>query len=123
MTRTIKISDNINPHFYKMWNTTKPYIVAKGGRGSFKSSVISLKLLTMMKKEIALNHQANVICVRENASHLRDSVYRQIEMAMNWLNCRDEFKFRTSPLPQQNQQQHQTFEQAGADISDQDLPF
>ena len=98
MTRTIKISDNINPHFYKMWNTTKPYIVAKGGRGSFKSSVISLKLLTMMKKEIALNHQANVICVRENASHLRDSVYRQIEMAMNWLNCRDEFKFRTSPL-------------------------
>ena len=98
MTRTIKISDNINPHFYKMWNTTKPYIVAKGGRGSFKSSVISLKLLTMMKKEIAQNHQANVVCIRENQSNLRDSVYRQIEMAMDWLDCRDEFQFKVNPL-------------------------
>lgn len=115
MTRTIKISDNINPHFYKMWNTTKPYIVAKGGRGSFKSSVISLKLLTMMKKEIALNHQANVICVRENASHLRDSVYRQVEMAMNWLNCRDEFKFRTSPLTITHIRTGSTFYFYGAD--------
>ena len=98
MTRTIKISDNINPHFYKMWNTKKPYIIAKGGRGSFKSSVISLKLLTMMKKEIIQNHQANVVCIRENQSNLRDSVYRQIEMAMDWLDCRDEFQFKVNPL-------------------------
>lgn len=98
MARTIKISDNINPHFYKMWNTKKPYIIAKGGRGSFKSSVISLKLLTMMKKEIIQNHQANVVCIRENQSNLRDSVYRQIEMAMDWLDCRDEFQFKVNPL-------------------------
>lgn len=98
MGKTIRLSDNVNPHFYKMWNTKKPYIIAKGGRGSFKSSVISLKLLTMMKREIAKNHQANVICIRENASNLRDSIYRQIEMAMGWLDCRDEFRFKTSPL-------------------------
>ena len=98
MGKTIKLSDNVNPHFYKMWNTKKPYIIAKGGRGSFKSSVISLKLLTMMKKEIAQNHQANVVCIRENQSNLRDSVYRQIEMAMDWLDCRDEFQFKVNPL-------------------------
>ena len=98
MGKTIKLSDNVNPHFYKMWNTKKPYIIAKGGRGSFKSSVISLKLLTMMKKEIAQNHQANVVCIRENQSNLRDSVYRQIEMAMDWLDCRNEFQFKVNPL-------------------------
>lgn len=98
MAKTIRLSDNVNPHFYKMWNTDKPYIVAKGGRGSFKSSVISLKLLTMMKKEIALNHQANVICIRENASYLKDTLYNQINMAMKWLDCVDEFRFKTSPL-------------------------
>ena len=98
MGKTIKLSDNVNPHFYKMWNTKKPYIIAKGGRGSFKSSVISLKLLTMMKKEIIQNHQANVVCIRENQSNLRDSVYRQIEMAMDWLDCRDEFQFKVNPL-------------------------
>lgn len=98
MAKTIRLSDNVNPHFYKMWNTDKPYIIAKGGRGSFKSSVISLKLLTMMKKEIALNHQANVICIRENASYLKDTLYNQINMAMKWLDCVDEFRFKTSPL-------------------------
>lgn len=98
MGKTIKLSDNVNPHFYKMWNTKRPYIIAKGGRGSFKSSVISLKLLTMMKKEIAQNHQANVVCIRENQSNLRDSVYRQIEMAMDWLDCRNEFQFKVNPL-------------------------
>lgn len=98
MGKSIKLTDNVNPHFYKVWNTKKPYIVCNGGRGSFKSSVISLKLLTMMKKHIQENHQANVICIRENASNLRDSVYRQIEMAMGWLGCTDEFQFRTSPL-------------------------
>lgn len=98
MGKTIKLSDNVNPHFYKMWNTKKPYIIAKGGRGSFKSSVISLKLLAMMKKENAQNHQANVVCIRENQSNLRDSVYRQIEMAMDWLDCRDEFQFKVNPL-------------------------
>lgn len=94
----IRLTDEINPHFYPFWRSKKPYLIAKGGRGSFKSSVISLKLLTMMKKHIANNEQANVICIRENASYLRDSVYRQIEEAMSWLHCTDEFKFRNSPM-------------------------
>ena len=74
----IKMSRMINPHFYKLWNSDKPYIIAKGGRGSFKSSVISLRLVTKIKHWTQLGKRVSVICVRENASYLHDSVYNQI---------------------------------------------
>lgn len=94
----IRLTQEINPHFYKLWNSKKPYIIAKGGRGSFKSSVISLRLITTMKKAIAMNQQANVICIRENFAYLRESVYEQIKTSLGWLHCDDEFRFRVSPL-------------------------
>ena len=94
----IKMSKMINPHFYKMWNTNKPYIILNGGRGSFKSSVISLKLATMVKKQTQLNHQVNFILIRENASYLHDSVYKQMEWAFTQLNMFDEFLYFKSPM-------------------------
>lgn len=30
MGQTIKMSKLINPHFYRLWRTSKPYVVAKG---------------------------------------------------------------------------------------------
>ena len=94
----IKMSKMINPHFYKLWNTNKPYIILNGGRGSFKSSVISLKLATMVKKQTQLNHQVNFILIRENASYLHDSVYKQMEWAFTQLNMFDEFLYFKSPM-------------------------
>ena len=88
----------INPHFYKVWNTNKPYIILNGGRGSFKSSVISLKLATMVKKQTQLNHQVNFILIRENASYLHDSVYKQMEWAFTQLNMYNEFLYFKSPM-------------------------
>lgn len=98
MMPQIKMSKMINPHFYKMWNTNKPYIILNGGRGSFKSSVISLKLATMVKKQTQLNHQVNFILIRENASYLHDSVYKQMEWAFTQLNMFDEFLYFKSPM-------------------------
>ena len=98
MGQTIKMSKLINPHFYRLWRTSKPYVVAKGGRGSFKSSVISLKLVAMVKHWTQLGKNVSVICVRENASYLRDSVYSQIKWALDMLSLYDEYKFYTSPL-------------------------
>ena len=95
---TIKLSRMINPHFYPLWKTDKPYIIAKGGRGSFKSSVISMKLVTMMKHWTQLNKRVNVIAVRENASYLHDSVYNQIIWALNMLDLANEYSFYKSPL-------------------------
>lgn len=95
---TIKLSRMINPHFYQLWKTNKPYIIAKGGRGSFKSSVISMKLVTMMKHWTQLNKRVNAIAVRENASYLHDSVYNQIMWALTMLNLNDEYSYYKSPL-------------------------
>lgn len=98
MTQIVKISDQINPHFFKLWTTNKPYIVANGGRGSFKSATISIKLVTMMMKYISQGKHVNIICIRENSAYLRDSVYNQILWAMNLLHVSTEFKSRVSPM-------------------------
>lgn len=115
MTNIVKLSEQINPHFYGMWNTKKPYIIAKGGRGSFKSSVISLRLVVNVLQQVQENRKANVICVRENATYLRDSVYNQILWAMDLLNVSDEFRAYSSPLRIVHRRTGSTFYFYGAD--------
>ena len=111
----IRLSRMINPHFYSLWKTNKPYIIAKGGRGSFKSSVISMKLVTMMKHWTQLNKRVNVIAVRENASYLRDSVYSQIKWALDMLDLYDEFSYYSSPLKITHKRTGSSFYFYGAD--------
>ncbi|MCI1922624.1 MAG: PBSX family phage terminase large subunit [Lentilactobacillus buchneri] len=94
----IKTSELIQPHFKTLWNTNASYIIARGGRGSFKSSTISMKLVMLMKKHTQMNHKVNIVCLRENATYLRDSVYDQISWALSMFNMTDEYVFRTSPL-------------------------
>lgn len=94
----VRITNEINPHFYGLWWTKCPYIIAKGGRGSFKSSVISLRLVVNMLNEASLGHKANIICIRENAAYLRDTVFNQISWAIEKLGVADKFIERTSPL-------------------------
>lgn len=113
--KVIRMSRMINPHFYELWNTDKPYIIAKGGRGSFKSSVISMKLALMMKKETQLNRKVNVVCIRENKTNLRDSVYNQIGWALSMLDLYDEYQFYTSPLHIEHKRTGSTFYFYGAD--------
>lgn len=97
-----------------MWTTDKPYIVCKGGRGSFKSSVISLKLVTMMMKYISQGKQVNVIAIRENQQYLRDSVYNQILWAMSILGVESEFRTRVNPMIIQHIRTGSTFYFYGA---------
>ncbi len=112
--QTVQLSKEINPHFYDMWTTDKPYIVCKGGRGSFKSSVISLKLVTMMMFYIAMGQTVNIICIREHQQYLRDSVYNQILWAMNILGVESEFRTRVSPMVIQHIRTGSTFYFYGA---------
>lgn len=97
-----------------MWTTDKPYIVCKGGRGSFKSSVISLKLVTMMMFYIAMGKTVNIVCIRENQQYLRDSVYNQILWAMSILGVESEFRTRVSPMVIQHIRTGSTFYFYGA---------
>lgn len=116
MSKTqLKITSMINPHFYKLWRTKKPYVVAKGGRGSFKSSTISLKLVMMMKKQAQLGHKANVICIRENTVNLRDSVYGQIIWALDMFHMTNEFSYAVSPMRITHKSSGSTFYFYGGD--------
>ena len=111
----IRLSRMINPHFYKLWNSDKPYIIAKGGRGSFKSSVISLRLVTKVKHWTQLGKRVSVICVRENASYLHDSVYNQIRWALSMLDLDSEYSFYKSPLRITHKRTGSTFYFYGGD--------
>lgn len=81
-----------------MWRSKKPYNILKGGRGSFKSSTVSLKLCMAMKRQTMAGHRANIIVIRENAAYLRDSVYNQIIWALDMLHMTGEFTFNVSPM-------------------------
>lgn len=68
--------------------------VFTGGRGSTKSSFISLKIIEIIKN----NPTMNAVIVRQVANTLRDSVFAQIQWAIETLGLNDEFKCTYSPL-------------------------
>lgn len=68
--------------------------VFEGGRGSTKSSFISLKIIELLKN----NPNMHACIVRKVAGTLRDSVYAQMLWAINELGLNDEFDNTVSPL-------------------------
>lgn len=81
-TVTINIQKEVNPHFKPVWTTNKPYNILKGGRNSFKSSVIALKLAYMMLRMLQKGEKANVVVIRKVANTIRDSVFLKIQWAL-----------------------------------------
>jgi PBSX family phage terminase large subunit len=65
-----------------------------GGRGSTKSSFISLAIIYLIKN----NPNIHALAARQVAATLRDSVYAQLVWAITELGLSDEFKTTTSPL-------------------------
>src|SRR5690625_1085054 len=78
----INIQKEVNPAFKPVWTSKVPYNVLRGGRNSFKSSVIALKLAYMMIQYIRKGEKANVVVLRKVASTIRDSVYNKIQWAI-----------------------------------------
>lgn len=68
--------------------------VFEGGRGSLKSSYVSLKVVELLKN----NPGIHACVVRKVANTMKDSVYAQIKWAINILGLSDEFEYRVSPL-------------------------
>jgi phage terminase large subunit len=66
----------------------------KGGRGSTKSSFISICIVLMLLKD----RESNTIVFMKYGKHLRDGVYNQITWAINELGLAPYFKFQLSPL-------------------------
>lgn len=94
----VNIQSNVNPHFKSVWTTSKPYNVLKGGRNSFKSSVIALLLVYMMIPFIVSGKKANVVVIRKVGNTIRDSVFLKIQWALNKFGLSGRFKATVSPF-------------------------
>jgi len=83
----------------------------RGGRGSTKSSYISLKII-----ELLTNHpNMHAVCVRRVSNTLKDSVYAQIVWAIGQLGLEADWEATKSPLLIKNIHTQQNIYFRGAD--------
>lgn len=94
----IRISDLIAPKFMPVHRDIREKRHSEywlsGGRGSTKSSFISLEIIL----GIIRTPNANAIIYRKVAATLRESVYEQMVWAIDALGLRSMFSFRVSPM-------------------------
>ncbi|WP_353419236.1 PBSX family phage terminase large subunit [Staphylococcus delphini] len=94
---SINLSELIPKHFHDLWRATKDpsklNIVAKGGRGSGKSSDISI-IIT----QIIMRYPVNAVVVRKTDNTLATSVFEQIKWAIEQQGVSHLFKVKVSPM-------------------------
>lgn len=95
---TIDIQQNVNPHFKSVWKTKKPYNILRGGRNSFKSSVIALLLVYLMLQYLTKGEKANIVVIRKVGNTIRDSVFNKIQWALGKFDMMKHFKATVSPF-------------------------
>lgn len=66
----------------------------KGGRGSTKSTFVSMSVVDTLIR----NEDTHAVVLRKVANTLKDSVYQQIEWAIDKVGLNDEFELKKSPL-------------------------
>ncbi len=97
MTTSINLSELIPKHFHDLWratrDTNKLNIVAKGGRGSGKSSDISI-IIT----QLIMRYPVNAVVVRKTDNTLATSVFEQIKWAIEQQKVSHLFKVKVSPM-------------------------
>lgn len=94
----VKLSGVIGPAFYSVHKQIKAgkvsEVVAKGGRGSGKSSYFSVELIL----QLLLHPNYHAICLRKVAGTLRTSVFAQIRWAIDALELGQYFRCTVSPM-------------------------
>lgn len=95
---TVKISEIISPAFVDPHKAIKTgeinEVVAKGGRGSTKSSFVSIELILLLLK----NKDCHAVVMRKVGNTLRPSVYAQLQWAIATLGLSPRFKCTVSPM-------------------------
>lgn len=82
------------PLHYDIANKAYTEYVLPGGRGSTKSSFISLEIINLIEK----NPDMHALCCRQIAKDLRRSVFNQVVWAIEKLGLLDEYETTVSPL-------------------------
>lgn len=96
--RLINIQEEVNPHFKEVWKAKKPFNILKGGRNSFKSSVIALLLVFLMIPYLIAGKKANIVVLRKVGNTIRDSVFNKIQWALSKFFIRESFDSTVSPF-------------------------
>src|SRR5690606_22364749 len=94
----VKLSELIAPSFYEIHKELKAELYdeywLKGGRGSTKSTFISIQIVLGMLKD----PEANAVVTRRYQNELRDTVYGQFEWTIAKMGLGDHFKFQVAPM-------------------------
>jgi PBSX family phage terminase large subunit len=99
-----KITEAIAPSFYGIHKKIKrheyTHYILKGGRGSMKSTCISVEVLLLLTG----HKNCNAVILRKVGNTLRNSVYMQIEWAIDKLGLSGVWKGTVSPMEFVNRQ-------------------
>lgn len=94
----IKLSEKMAPSFFAVHQDVKQHghthYVLAGGRGSTKSSYVSLEIPLLLMR----NPECHAVILRKVANTLRNSVYTQMEWALDALHISDKWKMTISPM-------------------------
>jgi len=92
----MNLKEAIAPSFFEVHNAIRQeqytHYFLKGGRGSCKSSFVSVEIILGIMK----NPDANAVVLRRNASSLRDSVCEQLKWAADLMGVSHLFKMTLS---------------------------
>ena len=93
-----KLTDIIAPSFYTLHGDIKDnkytHYWLNGGRGSTKSSFVSIEIILGIMK----NPDANAVAIRKVGVYLKDSVYEQLVWAIDKLGVSHKWQVKLSPL-------------------------
>lgn len=93
-----KLSELIAPPFYGIHKAIKSgkvnEVIAKGGRGSTKSSFIGLEIILLM----LMHPDCHCVVLRKVGDKLRNSVFAQLQWAIDHLGLHSQFTYTVSPM-------------------------
>ncbi|ABK61017.1 PBSX family phage terminase large subunit [Clostridium novyi] len=98
----VKLKSIIAPSFHQVHRDIKKGLYThhwlKGGRGSTKSSFISIEIIFNMMKDSKQGKVTNAVIFRRVKDTLRGSVFEQMLWAIEKLKCESEWEVNYSPL-------------------------
>lgn len=96
--RMTRLSQCIGKGFYKLHRDIREgkhtHYWLKGGRGSGKSSFLSIEIILGLVED----EDANAVVLRKVAANLRDSVFEQMTWAIHALGVEEEWERKISPM-------------------------
>ena len=95
--KKVRLSNIIAPHFWDLHQDIKQhghtYYWLEGGRGSTKSSDVSVEIPQLIIK----NPECHAVVLRKIGNTIKNSVYPQMQWGIDALGLTDKFRFKTSP--------------------------